>query len=241
MSVKTAKTEPRPRTRRARAGTALPGRGGRPAQISREWIVAEARTLPIEKLTMPRIASRLGVNPAALYYHFDSRDALLAELSSLVVSEFQSPPANLKDWRIWLENMTVDVSRFMLANPVVLEVENWSRIEKVGAPLLESVLRALTQAGFHASEALRMWSVLGNIAYAQARLLHDVSRLDKSVRQQAVERYRANAQDFPLTRSAMDVQASNDPELAFRATVRWLVNMFPSPRLGAARIKPCHN
>ncbi len=178
---------------------------------------------------MPLIASRLGVNPAALYYHFESRDALLAELSSLVISEFRPQPAEPRHWRLWLEHTTLEVSRFLLANPVILEVENWSRVARIGAPLLESALVTLEEAGFAATEALRIWSVLGNVAYAQARLLHDVSRLDAKKQQQAAEQYEAYAQHFPRIRAAMARLGSDDPKRAFAETVHWLIALLPEP------------
>ncbi len=229
MSVKMSKKQIRSQTASVRVSSAQRARGGRPAQISRDCILAEARLVPAEELTMPRIASRLGVNAAALYYHFESRDALLAELGSLVVSEFRARPADSEPWRDWLERTTLEVSRFLLANPVILEVENWSRVAKITAPMLESVLGILDEAGFGASEALQIWSVLANIAYAQARLLHDASRLDAKKRQQADEQYRIYAQHFPRIRAAVTRLGPNDPKQAFAETVRWLIALLPDP------------
>jgi|HubBroStandDraft_3_1064219.scaffolds.fasta_scaffold12670_6 AcrR family transcriptional regulator len=49
---------------------------GRPARISRERIIAAARTIAPETLTMQKVADVLGVDPKALNYHVGDRDGL---------------------------------------------------------------------------------------------------------------------------------------------------------------------
>src|SRR5271168_335957 len=49
---------------------------GRPARISRERIIAAARTIAPEALTMQKVADVLGVDPKALNYHVRDRDGL---------------------------------------------------------------------------------------------------------------------------------------------------------------------
>jgi AcrR family transcriptional regulator len=179
---------------------------------------------------MPLVAAQLGVNAAALYYHFESRDALLTELSSQVISDFRVEQVDPKRWRDWLERTTLDMCRFLLANPVLFKVENSAQVIKVGAPILESVLQGLEKAGFSPAKALQVWTVLGTIVYAQTRMLHDASRLDARTKQQALERYAAYAQKFPRFRAAVARPGSDDPEQVFAASVHWLISIIPAPR-----------
>jgi AcrR family transcriptional regulator len=204
--------------------------GGRPPRISRERILAAARGLPVEKLSMPLVAAQLGVNPAALYYHFESRDALLTELSSQVVSDFTVKPVDPQRWRVWLERTTLDMYRFLLANPVIFKVENSAQVIKVTAPILESVLAGLEEAGFSPAKALQVWTVLGTIVYAQTRMLHDTSRLDANTKQQALERFAAYSRKFPRLRAAIARPGSDDPEQAFTESLRWVISIIPAPR-----------
>ena len=179
---------------------------------------------------MPLVAAQLGVNPAALYYHFESRDALLTELSSQVLSDFKVEQVDPRRWRAWLERTTLDMCRFLLANPVLFKVENSAQVIKVCAPILESVFEGLEEAGFSPAKALQVWTVLGTLVYAQARILHDASRLDAKTKQQAMERYAASSQKLPRLRAAVARSSSDDPEQALAESLRWLISIIPAPR-----------
>jgi TetR/AcrR family transcriptional regulator, tetracycline repressor protein len=206
------------------------GAGGRPPLISRESILAAARSLPADKLTMPLVASQLGVNAAALYYHFESRAALLAELSSSIVTDFRVGPVDPKRWRLWLERTTLDLCRLLVANPVVFEIENWAYAVRISGSALENVLQGMEEAGFDPTESLQMWGVLGPFVYAQARVQYDTSRLDAKTKQQVMEKYATYLQQLPRLRAATAKANSRDPEQAFVKNVRWLISLFPAPR-----------
>src|ERR1700755_143263 len=80
---------------------AAPRTRGRPARISRERIIAAARTIAPEALTMQKVADALGVDPKALKYHVGDRDALRALVA---VDVFESELRRVKipdggDWR----------------------------------------------------------------------------------------------------------------------------------------------
>ena len=74
---------------------------GRPARISRERIIAAARTIAPEALTMQKVADVLGVDPKALNYHVRDRDGLR---QLVVLDVFESELRRVKipgggDWR----------------------------------------------------------------------------------------------------------------------------------------------
>jgi len=206
------------------------GVGGRPPLISRESILAAARNLPFNELTMPLVAAQLGVNAAALYYHFESRAALLAELSSLVVAEFTVAPVDRKHWRLWLERTSMDLFHFLVANPVVFEIENWAYVVRIGAPVLENVLQGLEDAGFDSTESLQLWTAISALVYAQARAQCDTSRLDAKTKQDVMEKFATSLQQLPRLGAAAAKAGLQDPEQAFVKILRWLIALFPAPR-----------
>jgi AcrR family transcriptional regulator len=212
-----------------------PRSGGRPPVISREKILAAARSLPLDALTMPLVASKLGVNAAALYYHFESRGALMAALSSLIVADFDVAPVDPRRWRVWLERTTVDLCRFLVANPVVFEIENMTDVVKTIAPALENVLKGMGEAGFELTESLQMWSVIGPFVFTQARALHDAWRLDAKTKQQMLNTYETYLQQLGELRSAAAKLNLQDPEQAFVKNLRWLISLLPEPRSAAPR------
>jgi AcrR family transcriptional regulator len=75
--------------------------------LSRERILATALQLVdrdgVEKLTMRRLATALGVDPMALYRHLPDKAALIRGMVELVLGNFELPPATTNkaegDWR----------------------------------------------------------------------------------------------------------------------------------------------
>lgn len=63
--------------------------------LTQSAVIAAARTLlasgGLPALSMRRIAAKLGVQPSALYWHFDSKQQLLAALANDLLAEVSSP------------------------------------------------------------------------------------------------------------------------------------------------------
>src|ERR1700756_3174848 len=103
-------------------------RGGRPAVISREKVLDAARQLRSHELTMNAVAERLGVQRASLYYHFKSRQDLIAALGAEAAREMTIPRPDPARWRHWLEQAATGLFDMLCANPVFLELENIGQI-----------------------------------------------------------------------------------------------------------------
>lgn len=210
-------------------------RGGRPPLISRERILEVARQIPARELTMPAVALRLGVSAPALYRHFESRDALLGALGSLLSEEFAIRPADPHRWREWLLDTAVDFYVFLAANPVILTVSGWSHVDRMGQPLLDAAYATLEGAGFDIVEATEIWGLVAGNAYLRARLLHDAPADPEALRRAQTRidsRHDGNArrwQDF------VDARGTTDPRELLVHSVRWLVSTLPEPAAGKAR------
>lgn len=227
------------KTRQEAAGEAQPKArraNGRPAVLTRERILDEARQVPARELTMPVVARRLGVNPAALYYHFDSRDALLAALGERLAVDFQLREPDPGRWREWLLDAATELHRFLLANPVILAVEDWSRVARIGLPLVENVLETLERAGFGTEEAWSAWSVVSNYAYSNARTLHDAPRFRAAAATVSAEEQLSQAgRPLPRTLAAITLMSGRDAAQTFHGTLRWLIGILPEPGKAAGR------
>lgn len=234
-------------TARAKAGAAAAGQhepagrraGGRPARISRARILDEARQIPARELTMPVIARRLGVNPAALYYHFESRDSLVAALGARLAAEFPLPAPDPAHWRRWLLTMARALLRFFSANPVILSVRDGSHISRVGTVLFESALETLERAGFSSEEALRLWKILTNHIYAEARFAFDRGSVPTRVRKLSAEEMVAiYGRDLPRTREVIAKLAKHQPADLNDEWLRWLIALLPEPAAKPRRKRP---
>ena len=95
-------------------------RPGERAGLAAEAVLAEARTLcereGIERLTMRRLADRLGVAPNALYSHFADKSALVDALMDSLLADIEVPDAGHVGWRQGLLELMRSTRRFLLAH-----------------------------------------------------------------------------------------------------------------------------
>jgi TetR/AcrR family transcriptional regulator, tetracycline repressor protein len=145
---------------------------GRPPRISREQIVAAARSVPREKLTMQAIADTLGVDRKALHYHVGDKDGLL----NLVVADlFESELANVDlpnaDWqtvlRAWAHAFRDGV---MQVGITATYVQLHGMAGMTAMKLTERVLGSLFDAGFNAILARRGLTMISNVAMTRAHI-----------------------------------------------------------------------
>jgi TetR/AcrR family transcriptional regulator, tetracycline repressor protein len=180
-------------------GDGLLRRGpGRPPQISREQIVAAARSVPREKLTMQAIADALGVNRKALHYHVGDKESLL----NLVVADlFESELANVDlpnaDWQIvlraWARAFRDGVLQVGIPTTFV-QLHGMAGITAM--KLTERVLGSLFDAGFDAVLARRGLTVISNVAMTRAQ----------------IELLRAQHGIYPQEAELADVLSQTSPE-----------------------------
>lgn len=201
--------------------------GGRPAKISREQIFEEARALGAGELSFSRLAERLGVRESALYHRFKSREELLNALALDLSKEFSMKPGNPKRWRPWLRDTALRFFDFLVANPLVLEVSNWRGLAQFGLPIGEAVMETLKAAGYSGIDAGRAWVVVSDLAYAQARLVTDLSRAGPMARISSLDEIAGRP--VPLL-SAYVKHVGSDSREQLTDTLRWIVTAMPQPR-----------
>jgi TetR/AcrR family transcriptional regulator, tetracycline repressor protein len=154
-------------------GDELSRRGpGRPPRISREQIVAAARSVPREKLSMQAIADALGVDRKAVNYYVGDKEGLL----NLVVADlFESELANVDlpnaDWqtvlRAWAHAFRDGVVQVGIPGTYV---QLHGMAGTTAMKLTERVLGSLFDAGFNEILARRGLTVISNVAMTRAHI-----------------------------------------------------------------------
>ncbi|MES2489722.1 MAG: TetR/AcrR family transcriptional regulator [Pseudomonadota bacterium] len=201
--------------------------GGRPAKISSEQILEVARQLGAGQFTFNNIAEKLGVKTTALYYHFDSRDALLTALSLELAKEFDIKAGNPKRWKPWLEETVLRFYDFLLANPALFEVGNWRGFASFGQPIVERVLETLEAAGYSLKESGRIWEITSHVAYSEARLLNEMRRAGPLL---AVTTASQKPKLATPRADAMAAGLTLQPREQLAETLHWLIAALPRPR-----------
>src|SRR5262249_5263129 len=132
------------------------------AVVDRALALADANGL--DGLTIRRLAEDLGVTPMALYWHFRSKEELLAGLADQVWAERNMKVYPAHAWSRHLRGLLEWLIRVLRADPcasqLLLETEKQS---EAFLQATEVTLEVLRSAGFdprHASEVARnaMWT-----------------------------------------------------------------------------------
>jgi TetR/AcrR family transcriptional regulator, tetracycline repressor protein len=120
-----------------------------------ERALALADELGLEALTIRRLAQELGVTPMALYWHFRSKEALLAGLGDRVWAEVDIDLDPATDWPAQLRGLMESLVAMLRAHPsasqLLLAGEKLHGEASVLAT--ETALAVLRRGGFSAAQA----------------------------------------------------------------------------------------
>ncbi len=146
-------------------------RRGRPPRISREQILAAARALPPENLTMQAVADRLDVDRTALHHHVSDREGLLELVAASVVASGLERIAQHvdDDWREALRAFTVRMRDVLIETGVLAAHFRFTTAAGVNAlTAADRMLQLLADAGF-GDDAPRVLTLAAQLAYGSAR------------------------------------------------------------------------
>jgi TetR/AcrR family tetracycline transcriptional repressor len=152
--MKNTASEPKPKT------------AGRPAgggALSKRR-VAEAALAHIDEFglgafSMREIAARLGVYPATVHWHVSTREALLAEVAAMVMSDVTPPPGK-QAWQEWIAELFRRCRAAVRRHPNVAQLLGAQLVSNGSLPieLVEGVLAALVEAGFEGQPLLEAYN-----------------------------------------------------------------------------------
>jgi TetR/AcrR family transcriptional regulator, tetracycline repressor protein len=134
------------------------------ARLSKDAVVgralALADSLGLEALTTRRLAQDLGVTPMALYWHFRSKEELLAALGDHVWGEVGTDVDPAASWldqlRGLLESLVAMLRAHPSASPLLLSGEKMNGEASLRA--METALAVLRRGGFDAVHASQIAS-----------------------------------------------------------------------------------
>lgn len=158
----------------------------------------------LDKLTVRRLATELGVKAPALYWHFTGKRALLDHMTDVIVAPVTAavPPAGAVPWARWLEEAASAL------HAVLLDHRDGARVA-LGADL--RVARSLGDLAERAVEVLHADAgfSLGYATRAAGMLVHFV--LGRAVEDQTrpgttAERAMISQEDFPFPLMARGLQ-----------------------------------
>ncbi|GAA2577442.1 TetR family transcriptional regulator BioQ [Winogradskya consettensis] len=153
------------------------------ARNSREDVLAAALRILDEQglpdLTMRHLATTLGVQPSALYWHFPNKQALLAAVSDQIIASARPADPGTGDWRDQVRHEAAALHDALLAYKDGAEVVSSTLALGLGADgLAHRLSRAICAGGFDpqttglAAETMVLFLV-GHAFHQQQRLQAD--------------------------------------------------------------------
>lgn len=123
-------------------------------------------------LSMRRVATRLDVQPGALYHHVDNKQTLLAGVADEILAHVVCPPG---PWRESIEGWTLNLRAGLLSHRDSADVVASSRafdlvsVDVLGAPVLVLAAGGMAEPIARAAATTLWHFVLGHVAEEQAR------------------------------------------------------------------------
>jgi AcrR family transcriptional regulator len=148
---------------------------GRPPRISREQIVAAARSIATADLTMQAVADALGVTRKALHYYVGDRAGLL---TLMVLDQFERELAPVElptgdDWQATLRAYAVAYRDGLIRVGVGDHATDFTQLRGLSTSaalaLADRVLETLLAAGLGPDSARRGLTAASNIAQSAAQ------------------------------------------------------------------------
>ncbi|WP_006246753.1 TetR/AcrR family transcriptional regulator [Mycolicibacterium tusciae] len=145
---------------------------GRPPRISRDQIVAAARSISASDLTMQAVADALGVSRKALHYYVGDRAGLL---TLMVLDQFERELAPVElptddDWRVTLRAYAVAYRDGLIKVGATTDFTQLRGLSTAAAlALADRVLDALLSAGLDPDSARHGLTAASNIAQSAAQ------------------------------------------------------------------------
>ncbi|MFF0861378.1 TetR/AcrR family transcriptional regulator [Nonomuraea sp. NPDC003560] len=204
-----------------------PGREGPP--LTRERIIAEALALldeeGVDRLTMRRLAQRLGTGSTTLYWHVKTKDDVLDLTLDMIFGEIEIPARDNGDWRGAVITLANRWRAVLLKHP-------WSAV-LLGRPMLgpnvltrsEFLYSTLVKAGVTEPHLTGAAYSLSNYIIGSALMQATWStNAEPGVRQAAGEHLRANQDSYPILATHGPLVAGDDWDTGFGFGLTWLLD-----------------
>lgn len=159
-----------------------PGRGEGARErggLDREQVVAAALELldevGLDGLTMRRLADRLGIQAASLYWHVQDKEELMELLATSMLAAVEMPPPGLP-WRQELTQLAMSLRRALLEHRDSGRLLATLRFPEHAPDLNDRMLSAFLGAGFNEADAAQAGLLI--TGYVPGRVVQEQARTE---------------------------------------------------------------
>lgn len=203
---------------------------GRPNKISKEDILAVARTFSADEITMPAVAKKLSVKTPSLYHHFRNRDDLLSVMAQELAENLVLKRGDPRHWRASLVNVATRAVQFLVDNPYLMSSVAVEGNTTFSLKVAENILDTLERAGFAEEQCFNVCDLVFVFIVAEARMQANQrlpNREEANARfEELLAVYRSTSPRFyRYAKAAMPVSRTK----RFQLKLRWALDCLPEP------------
>lgn len=131
------------------------------ATLSREAFVDAALQVidevGVEKLSMRKVASQLGVSPMAMYKHFPNKEELLVAALDAFIAQADVLPDSALPWDEWVEQVARGMYEALCREMSWVPLLGSMRLGAQAAAVTDAYVRKLTEAGFSVEQSVQAY------------------------------------------------------------------------------------
>jgi AcrR family transcriptional regulator len=188
--------------------------------LSKELIVRTALRLldqnGLDKLSMRRLGSELGVEAMSLYNHIRNKSALLDGIHEHLLGTMELPDPDL-EWHQALEKVALGFRNILRDNPAAIPIFiSRSAIAPGSVGVLDASLGILMKAGFSPTQALQVFQIVFAFVLGHAQFYYGPRQPDSFSDPEVYARFPNLACLGPMT--------EHSPEDEFKVALEILVD-----------------
>jgi AcrR family transcriptional regulator len=203
---------------------------GRPAQISRDQIVAAALEIGMKDLTMAAVARRLGTSPQAFYRWVRDRDELFTLVAEALVERVELPPVDGRPWRDWLGELARHVREALLTAPglAVHSITHY-RASPGFLRINERTCEVLVGAGFTPLDAQRTYLTFGSVLLGWLAREDTLREARERVPGELAETFAEARGRYPIVEQVAAAAITDSSETRWEHMLKTLLDGLPGP------------
>lgn len=129
----------------------------------------------VEKLSMRKVASRLGVSPMAMYKHFPSKEELLAATLDEVILRADIYPDDSLPWDQWIEHVGRGMYQALCEESSWVPMLGSMRLGSQAAAVTDAFVQRLCTEGFSVEQAVRAYFAVIQVVIGAACLRSSIN------------------------------------------------------------------
>lgn len=145
----------------------------------------------LDRLTVRRLATVLGVAPMSIYGHFQNKDEILSELLGRVIEEFEVTSHKVDSGKEWITESFKRMRRALLAHPGVIPLlGTGSSVSEQSIKVMEALVLAFSEMGMSPAESAKQFYAMVTFTIGTAHVENGFKQiLAQSMPEQVASRF----------------------------------------------------